>query len=442
MSNNHYETNYTKQYKKRLNKKESSLQTISHEFKNKSNIINSNSNNGNASPIQIKVINLSNNGNVQTTPGQNKIFKNIKLYRVSKQQNPIKKRNMPNKKINNISSTYFIENNNNNIQNNNNTIHNNNNLNNNSKNNKSLPKSKSNKVFLTPFQNYKIHSRNRNINNTLMNSISNSGHGKSCNNLYNKKIINKKSSKYQINLMNHTISLSSQKPLKLNENRNKRGDSGSSAEDKIKIQRLNEEKENLEKRIKYKDDIIKEQENLILLLKKNEVQLKEQIEIISNKCEDLKEKYQKLNTENKILKEKLFDFDKNINFLKEKEVKLMRVLYLIKEKGIDINTVLNEVKKDSNIDYINNSEISKDSNSSSMTIYFPDKINMKSTMETKGADKIPKIDFNQIPEYSFQSDENDKNDNYDEELQNQYEFDFHQIGFNKYGSFGFHQNSV
>ena len=436
MSNNHYETNYTKQYKKRLNKKESSYHTISNEFKNKSNIINSNNNNDNVSPIQIKVINLSNNGNVQTTPGQNKIFKNIKLYRVSKQQNPIKKSNIANKKINNNSSNFFTENNNNNIQNNNN------NLNNNSKNNKSLPKSKSNKVFLTPFQNYKIHSRNRNINNTLMNSISNSGHGKSCNNLYNKKIINQKSNKYQSSFMNNTISMSSQKQLKLNENRNKRGDSGSSAEDKIKIQRLNEEKENLEKRIKYKDDIIKEQENLILLLKRNEVQLKEQIEILNNKCEDLKEKYEKSTNENKILKEKLLDFDKNINFLKEKEVKLMRMLYLIKEKGIDINNVLNEVKKDSNTDYKNNSEISKDSNSSSMTIYFPDKINMKRTMETKGADKIPKIDFNQIPEYSFQSDENDKDDNYDDELQNQYEFDFHQIGFNKFGPFGFHQNSV
>ena len=436
MSNNHYETNYTKQYKKRLNKKESSYHTISNEFKNKSNIINSNNNNDNVSPIQIKVINLSNNGNVQTTPGQNKIFKNIKLYRVSKQQNPIKKSNIANKKINNNSSTYFTENNNNNIQNNNN------NLNNNSKNNKSLPKSKSNKVFLTPFQNYKIHSRNRKINNALMNSISNSGHGKSCNNLYNKKIINQKSNKYQSRFMNNTISMSSQKQLKLNENRNKRGDSGSSAEDKIKIQRLNEEKENLEKRIKYKDDIIKEQENLILLLKRNEVQLKEQIEILNNKCEDLKEKYEKSTNENKILKEKLLDFDKNINFLKEKEVKLMRMLYLIKEKGIDINNVLNEVKKDSNTDYKNNSEISKDSNSSSMTIYFPDKINMKRTMETKGADKIPKIDFNQIPEYSFQSDENDKDDNYDDELQNQYEFDFHQIGFNKFGPFGFHQNSV
>ena len=436
MSNNHYETNYTKQYKKRLNKKESSYHTISNEFKNKSNIINSNNNNDNVSPIQIKVINLSNNGNVQTTPGQNKIFKNIKLYRVSKQQNPIKKSNIANKKINNNSSNFFTENNNNNIQNNNN------NLNNNSKNNKSLPKSKSNKVFLTPFQNYKIHSRNRKINNTLMNSISNSGHGKSCNNLYNKKIINQKSNKYQSSFMNNTISMSSQKQLKLNENRNKRGDSGSSAEDKILIQRLNEEKENLEKRIKYKDDIIKEQENLILLLKRNEVQLKEQIEILNNKCEDLKEKYEKSTNENKILKEKLLDFDKNINFLKEKEVKLMRMLYLIKEKGIDINNVLNEVKKDSNTDYKNNSEISKDSNSSSMTIYFPDKINMKRTMETKGADKIPKIDFNQIPEYSFQSDENDKDDNYDDELQNQYEFDFHQIGFNKFGPFGFHQNSV
>ena len=42
-----------------------------------------------------------------------------------------------------------------------------------------------------------------------------------------------------------------------------------------------------------------------------------------------------------------------------------------------------------------------------MTIYFPDKITMPNIMETKKAEIIPKIDFNQIPEYTFEDDKKD-----------------------------------
>ena len=340
--------------------------------------------------------------------------------------------------------------NNNYFSNFNNTINlykKNNHSNNNIKNNRALPKSKSNKIFLTPFQYYNIHTRNKNLNNTLIKSNSNSGYLKSYNNSNNKKTINQKIHKNQANFsslcMNHTISMSSQKSNKLNDNKIKGGRSGSSEENKIKIKKLIKEKNNRDKEIKYKDKIIKEQENIIKILKQNEIQMKEQIKIINSKYEDLNEKYQKKINENKILNDKLLENDKNIYFLKEKELKLMRMLYLIKEKGIDINTILNEVKKESNNDSINNREINNESyltNSSNMTIYFPDKINMKNIMETKVADKIPKIDFNQIPEYSFQSDEDKQSK--EEEIQNQYEFDFPGIELNKYEINGFRQNSA
>ena len=64
MNNNHYETNYAKQYQKKLSKKESSLHTI-------------------------KVININNNNSIninQITPAKNNLFKNIKLYEVTKKK--------------------------------------------------------------------------------------------------------------------------------------------------------------------------------------------------------------------------------------------------------------------------------------------------------------------------------------------------------------------
>ena len=421
-----------------------------------------NNNCSNVNPNQIKIININNNDR-QITPGKNKLFKNIKLYEIKKKQNYIKKRNSTNKKKNKIpcfsftdinpdlkktfSNNFDMNNNSTNLNNKINLYKKNIHSNKNIKNNRSLPKSKSNKVFFTPFQNYNIHSRNKNLSNALLKSTSNSGYLKSYNNSNNKKAINPKIHKYQTNFsplyMNHTISVSSQKPNKLNENKAKGRSLDSSVEDKIKIQKLIKEKDNKDKEIKYKEKIIKEQENIIKILKQKEIQMKEHIKIINIKYEDLKEKYQKMINENKILNDILIENDKNIHFLKEKELKLMRILYLIKEKGIDINSILNEMKNESNNESINSYEISNDSNltnSSNVTIYFPDKINMKKTMETKGADKVPKIDFNQIPDYSFQSDEDKKNN--EEELLNKYIFDFPEITFNKYVLNGFRQNSA
>ena len=464
MSNNHYETNYSKQYKKKLSKKETTLHTISVELKKTPNILYNNYQSYNNN--QIKIINVTNNNNNNQNHGKNKIFKNIKLYEVSKQPNFIKKRNIKTKKINGIPFVSLTEINTNikkALSNNYNTNINNNQNNNNfnhtinlyhknyhssNKNiikiNKALVKSKSNKFIFTPSQYYNIQSRNKHFNNTLMKSNTNSGCGRSYNNSNNKKIVNSKINKYHINFSplcsNHTISNITQKNYKLNENRKQAG----SSEDKVKIQKLIKEKENKEKEIKLKDKIIKEQENIINLLKQNEIQMKEQIQIVNDKYEDIKIKYQTIIDENIVLKNKINEDEKNINFLKEKELKLMRMLYLLKEKGIDINTILNEVKNESNNESINKSEILDENNlknSSNLTVYFPDKINMKNIMETKEAKNVPKIDFNQIPEYSFQSDE-EKQNNFDEEMPNQDEFNINEIGFQNYGMNDFRRNSA
>ena len=66
---------------------------------------------------------------------------------------------------------------------------------------------------------------------------------------------------------------------------------------------------------------------------------------------------------------------------------------------------------------------------------------MKNISETKEAKNLPKIDFNQIPEYSFQSEE-EKPHNNEEEMVEQDEFNFNEIGFNKYGLNGLNRNSA
>jgi len=470
MNNKYKEINYSKQFQKKLNKKEVILHTISVELKKNPNTIYNNY--SNSTTNQIKIINLTNNNNNQIVPTKSKIFKNIKLYGVSKNVNFIKKRNIKTKKLNNIPYVSFTEintgfkktysnfNTNNNITNNNVTNFNNtyniyhknyqtnnsNNAKNLSKINKSLPKSKSNQFFLTPLYNANVYSRNKDMNNIIMksNSNSNSCNTKTYNNSNNKKGANTKHSKYHINFSpkyaNHSISVSKQKNIKLSEYKKRGLSSGGVPEDKIKIQKLEKERETKEKEIKYKDQIIKEQENIIKLLKQNEGQLKDQINVMNKKYAEMKDSYANILNENELLNNKLLESENNVNFLKEKELKLMRMLYLIKEKGIDINTILNE----SNNDSFNKRELSENNEpntSSNLTVYFPDKINMKNIMELKEVEKVPKIDFNQIPEYSFQSDEEKHNNNYDENPY-QDEFNLNLSEDNNFGFHGFHRNSI
>ena len=458
------ETNYSN-HQQRIIQKEPALHTISVDLKNIPNTFYTKYHKNN----QPSIINFCNNIKHINPKNNIKLFKNIKLYGVSKHTNLINKRNSKSKKNNGVPyvsfteintnlkktfSTHFKINNNSNLTNyNNNTItlnHKNYYYSNNNKNihkiNKSLSKSKSNKVFLIPSQYYDIHSRNKNKNNALIQSNSHSGYNKTYNNSNNKKLVNSKINKCHIHFspvnVNHTLSLSNTKKRKLNENRKSRNYLGS-IEDKIKIQKLMKEKENKEKEIKYKDKIILDQEKIIKLLKQNEINLKEKVQIIHNKYQELKNKYEIIINENDFLKNKLTEEEKNINILKEKELKLMKMLYLIKEKGIDINAILNEVKNETNIE-LNKSESNEGNvfdNSNNSTIYFPDKIKMRNIMESKQAQKIPTINFKQIPEYSFQSEE-EKSNNKGEEISEQDEIIFNGIGLKKYGLDGFHRNSA
>ena len=65
---------------------------------------------------------------------------------------------------------------------------------------------------------------------------------------------------------------------------------------------------------------------------------------------------------------------------------------------------------------------------------------MKNIMQTKGAENVPKLDINQVPEYSFQSDEEKQINN--DEIQNQDELNYNEIGYNNYGLNEFSRHSA
>ena len=124
-----------------------------------------------------------------------------------------------------------------------------------------------------------------------------------------------------------------------------------------------------------------------------------------------------------LLKNKNEENEKNIKTMTKKELKLMQVLFLIKERGIDINSFLNEVNQISfneNVkELVINSIRDDDSNyngngindMSGITVYFPDKVKMNNIMETNWGKNIPKLNFEDVPEYSSENntDKNDQN---------------------------------
>ena len=438
--------NRPKNYKK-MTKNELALHTISAELKKTSNILRNNyiihkSNKFNkyyeSKDFNIKLSNLSNNNtnnNTNNSIGKNSIFKDIKYYDAVKPPYSIKKNKKIKKSLNNnipcvsfteinynlkkTFSTHFNTNNiinkekKNSLQkssfNNTNKVENSNSFNSLSK-----SKNKNNSNLLSPLQNY-IHSRNKSANFKLIKT--NLGVAKSFNGSLKK---NSNDNHYLNNHFintNNFISINSptfgpQKNNNLLENIPK------IVEDeklKIKIQKLMGEIEKKDEELKNQKLKIKEYEKKISEFQKINEKMDTEMKTVKKNYAELQIKYDELFTENNDLKEKLKENEDNLNFLKEKETTLMKVLYIIKENGIDINSILNEINnednnKDSNE---NNSETNRSSN---LTVYFPDKVHMKNTMETKGAEKIPNLDFNQIPEYSFRSEkenQNDENDDYD-----------------------------
>lgn len=408
-NNNLYKTNHIKQYKKIIPKNEIRVHTLSVEVpKNSRNISN---NYNNMTNNQKQIINITNNN--YNSPGKNKIFQNIKLYKPIKQKYYIKKRNISSfKKTNKIPFNILIDinispkdkfsnklisySNNNNLNNFNNTLSHHqktfySNSHNNNSSKKLLIKSKSNNIFSLPYKKYNC-SRNKNINNFLKKSNSNSEFTKysfDSNNIYKKRNASYSGKNY---IIIH------EKEKKLTDT--KRKVENENDDDNIKIQNLIKERDEKLKEIINQNNIIKEQEKLIQGLNKNENEINKKINNINNDYKNLKNNYNNIINESKSLKNKLINNEKEIISMQEKEIKLLKVLYLIKKKGIDINEILNKNDIKLNKESNNNDENSS-LNSSNITSYFPDKVKMKNIMETKEAKKIPKIDFKLIPEYSF-----------------------------------------
>ena len=429
MSNLYY--NMYQKNSKKLSKNGLTLHTISVEIKKKSNTINPHKiNKYNAKYyhqpkyINIKLFNIHKNF-TNNSIRKTKIFKNIKYCNsFIKPSSSIKKKKPKKKSSKKIPCVSLTEINNNLKKTFNNNFKTNNlisiDINNNNKNKlntisnsfKSLSKSKCNNGFLTPLQ-YYIHSRNKSTNAKLKKT--NSFLAKNLNNSNNIiiKKNNTKNNSYFFSGIQKKLSETIPKEIE---------------DPRTKIQKLKKELDKKDNELNEKNKIIEEKNKKIYELQKMCEKYENEKKIMNKNYGELKEKYEKLYKEKIEIKNEMEEYEKNFDFLKEKEITLMKILYIIKEKGVDLNTIINEITNQSNIEAakkINESVI--DSNcSSNMTIYFPDKINMKNTMENKEAKKIPCLDFTQLPEYSFQS-ENGQN-----EQSNQDNNEQNYSGINKY----------
>ena len=398
MSSFYYYNNYLKNSGK-MAKNELALHTVSTELKHTSNIQKYNSKYYNQPKyMNIKLFKIKHSNN---SLRKTKIFKDIKYCYSFIKPPSIKKKKAIKKSPNNIPCVSFTGINHNLKKTFNSNFNTSNliNIDNNANKNKlgdisfykSSLKSKNNIEFLTPLQYYNIHSRNKTTNFNLIKS--NSFIAKSFNNSNN---ISTK--------INTDFFCSIQKKISDTIQRE--------VEDPhTKIEKLKEELDKKEKELNVKNKIIEENEKKINELQKMCEQYENGKKIMNKNYEELNEKYEKIHKENIEFKSKMEQIEINYNFLKEKEITLMKVLYMLKRKGIDLNDILNEINNElkDEVAKKNKEPIIDSDSSSSITIYFPDKINMISTMENKGAKKIPNLDFNQIPEYSFQS-ENEQNE--------------------------------
>lgn len=374
---------------------------------------------------------------------------------------------------NNINYNNFIINNNN--QNVNNNINmNNNNLNTNSNYNslintstsfKSLSKSKSENAFLTPLQCY-LRSRNKSVssNNNYPNSImaTTSGTVKGTNQSINLNLNSSSCSKKNISKLKcFQTANPPMQPFAYNkmgsvvQRNGKYSDTipKKNSDEKMKIKKLLLIKEKNEKDIMVKNEIIKRQEERIKEFKSNLDKTVLELNEYKNKYNNLQDEYKKLKDDYTKLLEEMNNKEKNICFMKQKELKLMQILYVVKEKGIDINSILNEInnnKEENHSIYIsdtsnrqegenisnenddnNNSELSK------ITAYFPDKVKMNNIMETNCAKIVPNINFNELPEYSFESGQSGNNNEIDDDG-----LKFNKININDLNFHNMKQNSV
>ena len=162
----------------------------------------------------------------------------------------------------------------------------------------------------------------------------------------------------------------------------------------------------LNKLLSEKESIIKDKLQLIKKMETNMNAQKKQMMQLQSKYTQLKKNYNALSKENKMLKEQNDHALSEISFLNKKEIKLMQVIYLIKEKGINIEDILNDVSQmngnNNDIAGSNRSEISTTS-----TVYFQDKVNMKSSANERS---VPGLNLGVIPPYVSDSEEEDDDD--------------------------------
>lgn len=367
-------------------------------------------------------INLSNN-NKHYYIENKKLFKGIKMYKIIKPKISIKKRN--NSRISTQTKTTITEGSiiNNNIplkkkthtneimksfikKNNPKKIisqskKNKNNIytlvNNSNTSYKSLTKSKSNKGFLSKskIQNF---SSNKNKKNST----------KIIKNFTNIKNTKKHSSQHTYNhkqIISNGVIINNITKIGINED---------------KIKSLYNEIDKYKNELNGKNEIIKNQQELINKYKIIINDKNKKINDNEKEINELKNKNKVIEGKNNSLKEMFTNYEKEIKSLKEKEMKLMQILYSLKEKGININSIDNEVSnindfsssEDKNTDEVNSNSISDglnkrvdDIQSSTTTVYFPDKIYMKSIMANTNSEKVPKLNFNQVPEYENSNNE-------------------------------------
>lgn len=164
------------------------------------------------------------------------------------------------------------------------------------------------------------------------------------------------------------------------------------------VTKLKNEIEMLKKENKRKDDLIRNKMINQVEMEKNYKQIQNDFNLLKSKYNKLKNIYNTTAQENKYLQNLNTKYEREIKYCNEKELKLMQVIFLIKERGIDIDEFVNDVMKMSNSDISERSEISIN------TVYFPDKIKMENEKEKN----VPILNFDCIPSYQSDSDEEDE----------------------------------
>lgn len=365
------------------------------------------------------------------------IFKNIKLYKVNKQNNNSKKRNTTNAMLkNNMTPSSLTEGNLNNngkkytsLFNTNLSKYNTKELNILKTNPKKIDKFYSFFYFSKSFKllnKTKLSSKNKQKQSQEQNVRNNSlGRNTTQNNsnIFHTKFctgnISIKNIKQYSGLKRNQKKIINSNSITINNNILSDSISKKAGDYVEKINSLKKEIELYKKEMHKKNEIIKKQEVKLRKLNNNFEKSMNNILNIKQEYNKLKQNYNEMKNNYMLLKEKFLENEKSMQNMKHKEIKLMQVLYLIKEKGIDINSILEEVNQvtfHENSFYLNNhiqndeednnfnaNLNNDDSQMSKMTVYFPDKVKMNNIMESKWASIIPKLNFGDVPEYTSES---------------------------------------